>query len=194
MSSQKRKHFGIDLDGVCFDFQGGFSPWLEEHLGIEMPKHEEITSYYWYEGIKGLDKKDFWEEFHKFGKADGYFNLEVLPGTLEGLRRIVDAGHRITYITNRPSYARKQTADVLSLHNFPFSGMLEFANGHKTPLVREKGVEIFIDDSPITIAELCSGTDARIYCMDAPVNQDIHNVTGYTRVKSWSDFLEKEGV
>ena len=191
---KKRKHLGIDLDGICFDFQAGFIPWLEEHLDIELPPSEEITSYYWYEEIEGLEEKAFWDEFHKFGKADGYFALDVLPGALEGLHRIVEAGHRITYITNRPNYAYRQTARALTLHNFPFSGKLEFAEGRKSPLVREKRVEAFIDDSPRTVAELCAGTEARIYCMDYPFNRDIHNLTGYTRVSSWDEFLEKEGI
>lgn len=194
MNLQKRRHYGIDLDGICFDFQGGFVPWLESHLDVKLPPKEEITSYYWYEDVDGLEKKDFWDEFHKFGKADGYFNLEVFPDALEGLHRIVEAGHRITYITNRPKYAFRQTLNALTLHKFPFSGKLEFAEGRKSPIVRQKGIDAFIDDSPRTVAELCAGTNARIYCMDYPFNQDIHNLTGYTRVKSWGEFLEKEGI
>jgi len=194
VSLSKRKHYGIDLDGICFDFQGGFIPWLEEHLNVKLPEKQEITSYYWYENVDNLEEKEFWDEFHKFGHADGYYNLEVIPGALEGLHRIVNAGHKITYITNRPTYARDQTARVLSRHHFPFAAKLEFAEGHKSPIVNQKKIDAFIDDSPTTVAELCVGTSARIYCMDYPFNQDLHNLTGYTRVHSWSEFLEKEGI
>lgn len=189
-----RRLYGIDLDGVCFDFIGAFCAHLEKNAGVPVPQGEEITSYYWYECVDGLTKDTFWDEFHKFGHDGGYRNLSVLPGTLEALRAIVAAGHRIYYITNRPNYARRDTEEALAEHHFPFAANLTFANGAKAPIVRDLGVEAFIDDSPRTIAELCANTDARIYCRDYPCNRSIHDVRPFTRVNSWEEFLAAEGI
>ena len=53
-----KKKYGIDLDGVCFDFGKAFGHWMEDKRGI--PYHqEEITSYYWFECVKGLTKGAF---------------------------------------------------------------------------------------------------------------------------------------
>lgn len=186
--------YGIDLDGICFNFLKAFCEWLEEHAGIPIPDNEEITSYYWYETVDGLDKDTFWNEFHRFGHSGGYRNLELLPGALEGLHSIVNAGHRIFYVTNRPEYARKDTEEALSEHRFPFAANLEFAKGAKAPVVRDLGICAFIDDSPRTIAELCANTSARIYCMDYPMNREIHDIHNFTRVKSWDEFLRAEGI
>lgn len=185
--------YGIDLDGVCFDFMGAFCEWLHDKRGIEIPESEEITSYYWFECIDGLPKDVFWEEFHKFGNAHGYRDLSLLPGAIEGLNRIVDAGHEVMYITNRPKYALEDTKVALSKHNFPSSDRLKFANGLKSPVIIHYGVDVFIDDSPRTITEICVDTVARIYCMDYPFNRGI-DVQNYTRVSSWEQFLKAEGI
>ena len=193
MSSTK-KLYGIDLDGICFDFGGAFNKWLSEHTDLDIPPMEEITSYYWYENVDGLSDDVFWDEFHKFGKADGYFALSLIPGAREGLFAIRDAGHDIMYITNRPDYAQEQTTRALFLHGFPNPDKLVLAHGAKAPVIREHGVDVFIDDSPRTIAEICANTEAKIYCMDYPFNRDIHDVHNYTRVRSWSEFLRSENI
>ena len=186
--------YGIDLDGICFGFMPGLCKWLEDKAGVTMPEDEEITSYYWYETVDGLDKKTFWDEFHKFGKQGGYRTLALLPGTKEALQAIVDAGHEIMYITNRPEYALEDTKGALAEHEFPFQENLIFANGSKAPVIREHGVDAFIDDSPRTIAQICEDTDARIYCRDYPMNRGIDSVHNYTRVHSWDEFLKAEGL
>lgn len=194
MSSQQHKLYGIDLDGICFDFLHAFCDFLHENAGIEIPPDEEITSYYWYETVEGLDKKTFWKEFHNFTKANGYRSLAVLDGTLDALRAITNAGHEIMYITNRPNEALEGTRAALEEHDFPFRDRLVFANGAKAPIIREHNVDVFIDDSPRTIAEICANTDATIYCRDYPCNRGIHDIHNYIRVHSWDEFLEHEGL
>jgi uncharacterized HAD superfamily protein len=187
--------YGIDLDGVCFDFMHAFCKWLEDKTGVEMPKDEEITSYYWHEVVDGLEEDSFWREFHKFGRAKGYAYLNLLPGAKEALESIVDAGNEIVYITNRPDYAYFDTELSLQYHLFPFRGNLVFANGHKSPVINELGVDVFIDDSPSTIKEITTHTKARIYCRDCPYNRKtLGDVTRYTRVHSWEEFLEYEQI
>ena len=54
---------------------------------------------------------------------------------------------------------------------------------------------MFIDDSPRTIGEVCQFTNARMYCMDWPFNRNlVLPESEYTRVKSWSEFLDAEGI
>lgn len=193
--STRRKIYGIDLDGVCFDFGSAFLSFLRAHFPhLSIPKDIELTSYYWYEIIPGLDKDTFWEAFDDFGRGRGYFDLELIEGALEGLRAIEESGHSIVYITNRPMYARQDTVEALAKHNFPSAEHLWFATGHKAPFIRDLAVDVFIDDSPHTISEICD-TCPKTYCFDYPFNQNIEAPSdSYTRVSSWADFLEKEGI
>ncbi len=190
----KKKLYGIDLDGVCFDFLG---PCLE-FMSSELHRHfdrNEVTSYYWFENEDvDLTEKEFWNEFHKFGKENhGYRRLPLLPGTIEALRAIVAAGHEICYITSRPEYALQDTIDALEEHDFPFRENLRFAKGKKTPIINELSVDVFIDDSPTTIPEITANTRATIYCRSYKCNEHLDE-TFFTRVYNWEEFLQYEGL
>ena len=52
------KTYGIDLDGVCFNFCDAFRIWLNISLNININLNE-ITSYYWHEDIDDLSREQF---------------------------------------------------------------------------------------------------------------------------------------
>ena len=188
----KRKTYGIDLDGVSFDFVQGFLDHLNMVLGMNLTK-EDVKSYYWYETADDISKERFFEEFHRFGRAKGYRNLAVIPGTLEALRAIVADGHNVYFITNRPAYALQDTIEALEEHNFPCRENLIFAKGDKSPVIKEKGVDVFIDDSPKTLSQITANTRATIYCRSYEYNNHLDE-TFLTRVNSWAEFLEHAGI
>jgi len=186
------KTYGIDLDGVCFDFMGAFIAWLNGALDMTLQK-EEITSYYWHE-TTDVTKEQFMVEFDKFGEeGHGYRNLDLLPGALEGLNRLDEEGHKIYYITSRPLYALQDTIDCLEEHGFPQRENLHFAKGSKSPLIKKFGVDVFIDDSPKTVVELTTETRATIYCRNYKFNEHLDD-TFFTRVNGWDEFLAAEKV
>jgi len=190
--SLEHKVYGIDLDGVCFDFKNPFRIWLNDHLHCHLEENE-ITSYYWHESSDEIDEHDFWKEFHNFGAANGYRDLPVLPGTLEALNKLVTEGHEIYYVTNRPEYALEDTKIALEKHNFPFRERLIFAKGKKSPIIKEKNIDVFIDDSPFTLEDITVNTRANIYCRDDLYNRKLDD-TFFTRVHNWNEFLEAEGL
>ena len=185
------KTYGIDLDGVCFDFMNAFREHLNGTLPINL-KEEEITSYYWHE-TTDITKEDFDREFDKFGdEGHGYRNLKLLPMALEGLKRIHAEGHKIYYITNRPLYCLQDTIDCLEEHEFPQRENLHFAKGSKSKLIKEFNVDVFIDDSPRTVVELTTQTRATVYCRSYPFNEHLDDAF-FTRVNGWDEFLVAEG-
>lgn len=194
MSAQQSKIYGIDLDGVCFDFLGPCLEFMSDSLHRHFDRNE-VTSYYWYENDNvDLNEEEFWEEFHKFGRENhGYRHLPLLPGTKEVLKAIKDAGHTIWYVTNRPEYAKQDTIEALASHDFPDRENLIFAKGHKAPIIREKNIDVFIDDSPHTIPEITANTRATIYCRSYKCNEHLDD-TFFTRVYGWDEFMEHEGL
>ena len=185
------KIYGVDLDGVSFDFVNPFRLWLNDHLHCHL-EEDEITSYYWYE-TTDISKEEFMREFDAFGLNGGYRNLPLLPGTLEALNAIVSNGHEIMYVTNRPEYAYDDTVAALKQHNFPFRDQLIFAKGKKSPIIRDKAIDVFIDDSPRTIVDISANTRATVYCRSYAFNEHLDD-TFFTRVNSWEEFLEHEGI
>lgn len=181
------KVIGIDLDGVCFNFIKGFSDWLTKRLGVKISE-KDIKSYYWYESLD-VTKDQFFSEFHRFGRNGGYRYLELLDGTKGALSLLSANAAELFYITNRPNYAYRDTIEALEEHNFPFRKNLIFANGKKSPVIRDKVIDIFIDDSPSTLADICVNTSADVYCRDYPYNRHLDEAF-LTRVSSWKEFLE----
>ncbi len=187
-----KKVYGIDLDGVCFDFKGGFLAWLNRVLNMNLTD-DDVTSYYWHE-TTAVTKEQFNTEFDKFGDGGhGYRHLKLLPGAAKGLRAIHDAGHKIYYITNRPLYCKQDTIDCLEEHEFPQRENLHFADGSKSPMVNKFGVDVFIDDSPHTVPELAANTRATVYCRSYTYNEHLDD-TFITRVNGWDEFLVAEGI
>jgi len=184
--------YGIDLDGVCFDFLNPFREHLNGKFDTNL-KEEEITSYFWHENTDGFNEKEFFDEFHKFGKAGSYRTLPVLPGTLDALERLVNAGHEIFYITNRPEYTRQDTIDALRENNFPSNKNLFFTKGNKSLIINKLGIGVFVEDSETVITEIADNTDVYIYCVDYPYNKDIERVN-VERIKDWDDFLLAEAI
>tara|TARA_R100001244_G_C5115297_1_gene122155 strand:- start:7 stop:588 length:582 start_codon:yes stop_codon:yes gene_type:complete len=188
----KPKVYGIDLDGVCFDFMGAFITHLNGELDMHLTK-AEITSYYWHE-TTDVTKEQFMVEFDRFGEeGHGYRNLDILPGALKGLKQLHSAGHKIYYITNRPEYALQDTIDCLEEHGLPQRENLHFAKGKKAPLVKKFAVDVFIDDSPSTIVELTTETRAEIYCRSYKFNEHLDD-TFFKRVNGWEDFMKGQEV
>ena len=184
--------YGIDLDGVCFDFLNVFRKRLNGAFNLEL-EEQEITNYYWHENTDGLSEDNFLSELDKFGRAGGYRNLPILPGTLDALERIQNAGHQIFYITNRPEYVRKDTMAAIKEHGFPFSKNLFFACGDKASLVNDLSINVFVEDSGKTIMNIANKTKAYVYCVDYPHNRDVeHNQV--ERIEDWDDFLLAEAI
>lgn len=183
--------YGIDLDGVCFDFLKAFLERANKKFNWTFTK-EEITSYYWNKGTEVTDE-EFWDEFHAFGRDSGYRHLELLPGTMDALDRIVNAGHEIFYITNRPEYARQDTIAALDEHEFPFRKNLFFAHGDKSSLINKLNIKVFVEDSGRTIEEVSENTTAYIYCVDYAHNRDVEHPQ-VERINDWDDFLLAEAI
>lgn len=191
-----KKVYGIDLDGVCFDFLNAFRCWLNDALHIDIKEHE-VTDYYWYKSSKDINEKQFWKEFDKFGiGGHGYRHLKLLEGAVEGLSAIDAAGHDIFYITNRPPYAIEDTKISIAKAGFPQQHNLHFAKGDKAPLIKKFNIDVFIDDSPTTVARLAANTRAQIYCRNYKFNEHLDDNDGkwFRRVNNWSEFLIQEGI
>lgn len=185
--------YGIDLDNVCFDFRDVFRKYLNNVLDIDLLE-EELTCYLWYEGTDKISEDEFWEEFHKFGNAGKYKELPLLPGTLDALDKITQAGHEIFYITNRPEYTRQDTIDALREHNFPFRKNLFYALGDKGSLVNKLNISIFVEDSSKAITDIVNNTSAVVYCVDYPANRKLDEHNKIKRIYDWDDFLLAEAI
>lgn len=189
------KVYGVDLDGVTFDFKRGLGLHIEDKLGIPYVE-KDIISYFWHECVDGLEEDKFFELFHEFGRGGGYRDLDALPGAIEGIKELIKNGHEVRFITSRPLYAYRDTVECLVEHGLDKGIHLHFAEGPKSTYIKKYSIDVFIDDSPDTITELVANTRAQIYCMDHGFNHHLDDNDGkwFKRVHGWDEFLEAEGI
>ncbi len=188
----KPKVYGVDLDGVCFDFLGGFASWLKVNYSIDVQPHN-LTNYYW-TGFDTELKDKIWKiYFHEFCREGGLLGLSAIPGAAEGINTLIDGGNTIHFITSREDYVLEDTIQSITTKLGVESPSVHIAKGHvKTPYVKSLLVDIFIDDAPHTLTEVAINTRATVYCMDHPYNREIDE-TFIIRVHNWQEFLEAEG-
>ncbi len=191
-SPKLNRKYGVDLDGVCYNFVGPFSSWLKENLRISYSDNE-IVDYHWYNCIPGLSEQDFWNEFHRWGKAGSYRDLDLLPGARDGVLWLMDNGVDVYFITARPEYAKEQTIESLEKH-FPLNrDKLIFADGSKGKVkeVNELGIDVIIEDAPHNANLIVEKTPAGVYLVDTSYNQDIRHPR-IKRVSHWDEIVSME--
>lgn len=190
----KRKVYGIDLDGVCFNFLEGFTNYLRAEEGIKIDPNG-VTNYYW-TGVDESLKEKIWNVyFHDFCRKGGMRSLSTIPGAAQGLKLLRDMGNEIHFVTSREDYVERDTIESieerLGIEN---PSVTIVPNKVKSPYVNKLGVDVFIDDSPSTLTDLIINTRASVYIMDYPYNKNVDMQGLYTRrVSNWQAFLEAEG-
>ena len=162
---------GLDLDGVCYDFDGAYRFLIEEHFGIAIPR----PSTEWDFASKWLRENGHSEEVWKWlwnqGVHHGLFRHgHVLKGAVRAAHALDRAGHEVVVLTSRPKTARADTLMWLGFHNFPVG---EF---HLLPHQPKSAVrphcDVYIDDSAANAADLIRNTNATVLLWDRPWNQN----------------------
>lgn len=180
--------YGIDLDGVLFNFLDPFNDWLSKHLGVEIHANG-ITDYSWWKCIDGLTEEEFWAEFDRFGKSGAYGKMELIPGAKQGLNALSQV-FDIAFITARPDYAYDDTVMALKKHfGFGADRLFMARNCNKSYFVNELGINFFIEDAPHHAIDIVEKSTARVDLMNTPYNQDV-NHPKIKRVSSWDEILK----
>lgn len=172
---------GVDLDGVCADYNTAFRHAVARHRGID--PDELTTQVAWDFAEWGLDRETFLAHHHRAVREDGLFrNAPPIDGASESLWRLSDAGVWIRIITHRLtdnwSHARivADTVEWLDDARIPYRDICFL--GHK-PQVE---ADVYIDDAPHNITAL-RGTDNPTIVFDQPYNRDLPG----PRAGSWRE-------
>ena len=123
-------------------------------------------------------------------------NMHARTFASEVIKKLHDEGNKIIIITARyktqerssiGEQMRKDTVDWLNKNNIIYYEIC-YAHCPKTKEIKEKNIDLMIDDSPKIIPEIVKVT--RVLCFDNRYNRDlIYN--NMTRVFSWFDIYRK---
>jgi len=173
---------GVDLDGVCGDYESALRASVAARRGIDpdsLPPQSRTGSFdEW-----GLDAESFREAHRLAVTEDRIFRtMAAYPGVAEVLWRLSDAGVWIRVITHRLLFnglheaSAADTAVWLDQHDIPYRDLCFI--GDKAMV----GADLYLDDSPHNIENLrAAGRTAVVF--DQLYNRHLDG----PRVRSWTE-------
>jgi len=176
---------GVDLDGVCADYEGAFRSAVARQTGRpldSMPPQTIMDAYSQW----GLSFEAFEEAHRRAVLEDRIFrHMCPLPGVSDALWQLSDAGVWIRIITHRLIFnwahetSAADTAAWLDAHQIPYRDLCFIGD---KPNV---GADLYVDDSPVNIVSLrAAGRSAIVF--DQPYNRHLPA----PRAHSWEAVVE----
>jgi 5'-nucleotidase len=175
---------GVDLDGVCADYEGAFRTSVAARLDLDAEGLAPQTVMDAYSEW-GLTFEQF-EAAHRTAVTEDriFRHMDPLPGVSEALWRLSDAGVWIRIITARLLFSgahetsAADTAYWLDAHRIPYRDLCFISD---KPNV---GADLYVDDSPSNILALRgAGKTAIVY--DQPYNRDLAG----PRAHDWNEVV-----
>jgi 5'-nucleotidase len=184
VSSTDQLVLGVDLDGVCADYEGAFRASVARRLDRDpdaLPPQTVMDAYSQW----GLTFDEF-EKAHVTAVTEDriFRHMDPLPGVSDALWRLSDAGVWIRIITHRLLFnwshesAAADTAYWLDAHRIPYRDLCFIGD---KPNV---GADLYVDDSPTNIVALREAGKVAIV-FDQPYNRDLPS----PRASSWDDVV-----
>lgn len=154
----------VDLDGVVFDFDRG---WTTRHR----------DQFLWSEAAPGLTqewdqlhliagfatREEFWEWFFDTG---GFTGMPLYPGARDALWMADSRGWFIVYATNRP------TPDTVTAKELVRAGLPAAHRLHHTQAKWEVPGDLYLEDAPGNITAMLS-MGCRVVPVERPWNQSL---------------------
>ena len=144
------KVIALDVDGVLLDFMPAFEKAAEEVFGRKMDIHKDEYKMDYYHLSKRINTSE--EEVAKvlnyMIETGVYANLKPLPGAIEAVKAIQEAGFKIAIVTALPEAAKESR--LLNLKNYlglvPDEIHCVGMGMSKGDKLREINPDVFIDD------------------------------------------------
>lgn len=184
---------GIDIDGVLIDDDTYRLDYMtkycyENHL-------PDLDNPYAYEQKCNWDE-EILEDYRNKYFFDYIKNAPARNFAAEIIQKLHDEGNKIIIVTARHKtkedseigmQMRRDTENWLNRNNIIYDEIC-YARCPKTKEIKEKNIDIMIDDSPEIIPEIVKVT--KVLCFDNRYNRDIE-YNNMTRVFSWYDIYRK---
>lgn len=186
-------NIGIDIDGVLVDDDTYRLDTMAKYCFEN--KLPNLDNPYKYE-----DKCNWSKEIEEDYRQKYYYeylkNAPVKAFAPEVIEKLHNEGNKIIIVTGRyktqensntGEKMRKYTSDWLSKNNIIYDEIC-YAYCPKLKEIKEKNIDIMIEDSPETISKIVEIT--KVLCFDNRYNRDLI-CNNMTRVFSWYDIYRK---
>jgi len=180
-----KPRFGIDLDGVVYNWSDTYRFLMRYYRGIDLPEPDSWDAFDEY--ISEADRTWIWTE----GVKHGLFRYgHLYKGSAEALlelARLVD----LVVITHRPANAMQDTLEWLAFQKFPAVEIHLLTSQQPKSAVP---CDFYLDDGPHNIEELrLNRPHARIAMWRRPWNRNAYHFAWSDKVRivtSWNEVIE----
>jgi FMN phosphatase YigB (HAD superfamily) len=135
----------VDIDSTLHDYWEVLSEISVRRFGVELPYEEQLT---W--GLTRLRPEQLALCVKESHSEERILAGVPYPGAVEAVRDWRERGHAVYVASNREADCHDATAAWLDAIGLPFDGLL--CCSQKLERCLELGVELLIDDSPMSIA------------------------------------------
>lgn len=182
MSPRRELILGVDLDGVCADYESALREAYAARCGLDpatLPAQTMMDAY----SEWGLSPEEYREEHRHAVVEQRLFRvMRPLPDVSKVLWALSDAGVWIRIITHRLFFngihevVAADTANWLDEHHIPYRDLCFI--GAKPDV----GADLYIDDAPHNVTAL-RDAGREVIVFDQPYNRELAG----PRAHSWTD-------
>jgi len=176
--------YGIDMDGVIYDFEAALREWIEQTTGRPAHTMPDSESWEFWRDQWGLTFEEFYAHCNESVDAGHMFRKgDPEPGALEQIHRLTNDGHTVLFVTARMFGNRSQenTTEWLHEHGFPYDEIHFTSDKHLIEL------DWLVDDLPDNYFAVDSGGNNGVFLLTRPWNA---HVRGVRRVESLKHFVD----
>lgn len=176
---------GIDLDGCVYDFVSDYRSWVHAATGKSYDDMPDAEGWNFFKDQWGMTTPEYLDLLDR-GVSAGYVFAQgrSIRGAIEGLCSLLDQGHEVNIVTNRPQPgAIANTRYWLHEHGVPYTSLTFDADKTCVPS------DIFLEDNVDNYETLCAaGVDGVLYTQKW--NECLIDAN---RVHSWPEFVSYVG-
>ncbi len=187
-------NIGIDIDDTISETFEILLPYAQKYTIEDLKRKSEINmnqdflNHFYIVYMNGWNEKEalaFWSKYYAeiLKKA----NIKIFASDV--INKLKKEGHKIYLITARWDMPNDNIQEItkkwLSNNKIEYDELIINATD-KLKLVKEKNIDIFIDDSFNNCKNIVENSNARVYIMNSKVNQNL-NHKNIQRVYSWPE-------
>jgi len=161
------KKIGLDLDGVLYPFSTVCFDIIKEKHGYKFDEIEFWSRTYRSNRFKGKHSKEVDAIVYN---PNTYIIQMMLTKDVLILRNLEAMGNELFYITARRNHLQPVTDLWLRASGAPFVENLYVGYKHKTELIKELNIDVYVDDRINIVEDALAVTDA--YLFHAPYLTD----------------------
>jgi uncharacterized protein len=167
----------VDIDSTLHHYWDQLAAIAKRRFGVELPYDEQIT---W--RITRLRPEQVHVCVAETHREQQVLAAEPYPGAVEAIRAWHEAGHFIHVTSHRTTEAHDATERWLEQIGLPYDEL--YCSFDKVSRCREIGIELLIDDSPVT---LMAAADAGINAATIlhPWNRDLCEEEDIVSAPDW---------